>query len=88
VKVEGCTLGICKEAFVSIHRLQKNQGHVKNLQRCMWEGHCVSPRHRRGELQENITKEHIKLSVALCSMVYFNVNNTFLSFSFIYIYKI
>jgi hypothetical protein len=60
VKVGGCTLVICKEAFLSVHGLQNNQGHVKNVQRCMREGHCVSPRDRRCGY-----KEYIKLSVAL-----------------------
>jgi hypothetical protein len=73
VKVGGCTLGICKEAFSSVHELQNSQGHVKNLQRHMWEGHCVPPTDRRGGLQGNIMKEYIKLSVAPCFIVYFNI---------------
>jgi hypothetical protein len=64
VKVGGCTLGLRKETFLSVHALQNNQGLVKNLQRRMREGLCVSPRDRRGRLQGNITKEYLKVSVA------------------------
>jgi hypothetical protein len=75
VKVGDCALGICKEAFLSVNGLQNNQGCVKNLERCMQEGHCVSPRERIGGLQGNIMKEYIKLSVAPCSIFYFNVRH-------------
>lgn len=50
VKVNGCNISVCREAFLSVHGLQKNQGRLKNLQKCLRDGQCNSSRDRRGKV--------------------------------------
>ncbi|XP_047112613.1 uncharacterized protein LOC124789338 [Schistocerca piceifrons] len=49
VKVNGCNILVCREAFFSVHGLQNNQGRLKNLQKYLREGRSTSPKDRRGK---------------------------------------